>query len=301
MHGCSKAFVLSHLWLLLLTGCGGAPADSVEASPAGEPPAAAGRDFDIQTVGAIRGKVTWSGSAPAIDGYRVHVNPPIGSPPQPKVFRDNPNAPVIDPLSNGVLHAVVFLRGVEPSRAKPWSQPPVTIAMRDRRITVLQGKSTSSVGFVHTGDAVDVVSRDSVFHSLHAGGAAFFTLALPDPDRPRTWRLSSPGPVELSSAAGYYWMRAYLFVDDHPYYARTSPNGSYVLDDIPPGHYELVCWLPEWHEARRERDPESGQVTRVYYGHPVEKVKPVTLKAHDSLAVDFTFATGDFGPLHSQP
>jgi hypothetical protein len=179
---------------------------------------------------------------------------------------------------------------------KPWNQPAVKIEVRDRQIVIEQGTARGPVGFVRRDASVTLVSRDPMFHSLHAGGAAFFTLTLPDAHRARTRALHGTGPVELTSAAGFYWMRAHLFVDEHPYYARTGPDGSYVLDDVPPGKYELVCWLPDWHEARRERDPESGQVTRVYFGHPVEIVKSMIVETGKKAQVSFFYRTGDFGP-----
>jgi hypothetical protein len=238
----------------------------------------------------------WEGALPVVATYRVHINPPIGSPPQPRLYRENPNAPAVDPQAKGVRDAVVFLRGIDATRGKPWDLPPVRIEMRDRRFAVLQGKSSSLIGFVRRGDRVEMVSREARFHSLHAGGAAFFTVPFADANQIAARPLRRKGPVELTSASGYYWMRAHLFVDDHPYYARTGPDGSYALEKVPPGRYELVCWLPEWHEARRERDPESGQITRVYFGHPVEIVKPVTVETGKETGLSFHFKTSDFGP-----
>ena len=66
------------------------------------------------------------------------------------------------------------------------------------------------------------MSREPVFHSVHADGAAFFTLAFPDPHDPLTRQLTEKGIVELTSATGRFAMRAYLFVDEHPYYTQTS-------------------------------------------------------------------------------
>src|SRR2546430_722399 len=63
---------------------------------------------------------------------------------------------------------------------------------------------------------------DQPFYSLHAVGAASFTPPFPDPRRPAFRTLSRQGVVELSSGGGQSWMRAHLFVSDHPYYTRTD-------------------------------------------------------------------------------
>jgi hypothetical protein len=139
-----------------------------------------------------------------------------------------------------------------------------------------------------------MVSREGQFHALHAGGAAFFTLTFPDPDRPRKRRLPSRGLVELSSAAGYYWMRAYLFVDDHPYYTRTDAQGRFHFDRVPPGRYEVVCWHPSWVEKGHDRDPETSLVCRVFFREPVQRPRQVELAPRGSASVEFTLSAADF-------
>jgi hypothetical protein len=226
--------------------------------------------------------------------YRVRTNQFPNNPPLPAVFEANPNAPAVQPRSRGVVGAVVYLKGVDPERARPWDWAPVTVEQRGRQFHVLQGKSATRIGFVRRGDAVTMVSRDPVFHALHAGGAAFFTLAFPDAGRSSVRRLNDKGLVELTSAAGYYWMRAYLFVDDHPYYARTDARGRFTLRGVPPGRYRLVCWLPDWRERRHERDPESGLVTRLYFRPPRTKTKPVTVPPKGTVEGHFHFSGRDF-------
>ena len=116
----------------------------------------------------------------------------------------------------------------------------------------------------------------------------------PDPDRPLTRPLKENGVVELTSAAGYYWMRAYLFVDDHSYYARADKEGRFSLEQVPPGQYEVVCWMPNWQEARHERDPESGLITRLFFRPPVTLVQKVELGKQESKEVRFSPSMRDF-------
>jgi hypothetical protein len=211
------------------------------------------------------------------------------------LFFENPNAPAIASGSGGVAEAVVYLRGLDPRKGKPWNLPEVRIEQRGRRFHILQGKTESHIGFVRRGEAVGMVSRDAFFYSLHAGGAAFFTLTFPEADKPVARRLDRKGLVELTSAAGDFWMRAYLFVDDHPYYARTDSQGRFTLEKVPPGDYELVCWLPSWRVERKERDPESGQVSRIFFGRAVEMVKPVTVKPGGRHRINLSLGAGDIG------
>jgi hypothetical protein len=250
--------------------------------------------FNPATAGTIRGRVSWQGDVPQVPRFEERLNLPPDTPPQPRVVRENPNAPVVDPKTGGVAHAVVFLRGVDPRLARPWDHPLVCVEQRDKRLHVVQGKTIGRVGFVRTGEAVEMVSRETVFHVLHASGAAYFTLTFPDAEQPLRRPFRKKGLVELSSAAGYYWMRAYLFVDDHPYYTQTDEQGRFVLEQVPPGKYEVVCWLPNWKKERHERDPESGLITRLFLGPPAEKAGQVDLRTGESSVIDFVFWAANF-------
>jgi hypothetical protein len=244
--------------------------------------------FDAASAGGVRGRVTWAGPLPDVPSLEVMAYPFGGPVLRQRQSRPNPNAPVIDPQTRGVGNAVVFLRGVEARRARPWDHPPAAVELHSDGFRVRQGEAVGGVGFVRRGEAAMLVSREDVVHGCRARGAAFFTLMFPDRDRPLERRLAERGVVELSSAAGFYWARAYLFVDDHPYYARTDPQGAFALTGVPPGRYELVCWMPNWKVRRREREPEVGTVVRLEFEPPVETVQPLTVSPAEERVVDVT-------------
>jgi hypothetical protein len=273
-------------WFLaavLAAGCGDVPAQP----PATATPRLPAPRFDPATAGSLHGRVTWDGALPAVPPFDVQMNPFANEIFQQRHTRPNPLAPRIDARGRGVADAIVFLRGVDPAAARSWDHPPVRVEQRDCQFLVRQGEQTSGVGFVRRGDPVTLLSCDKAYHSAHAGGAAFFTLTFPDCDQPRVRCLDANGLVELSSAAGYYWMRAYLFVDDHPYYTRTDAEGSYTLPQVPPGNYEAVCWLPYWLPERHERDPESGAIARLFFRPPLEQKQAITLGPAESRGLDF--------------
>ena len=63
------------------------------------------------------------------------------------------------------------------------------------------------------------------------------------------------------------WMKSYIGVMKHPFYAVTGKDGTYEIKGIPPGEYEVEAW----HEK---------------YGKMSAKVQ---LGPKDSKAADFTF------------
>jgi hypothetical protein len=266
-------------WLLLpllaVLGCGDVSAVTKTDSSTRKNEAAS--EFDSASSGTIRGRVLWDGEIPVVAPFELLPNPLAGPVLQKKQIRPNPNVPVIDPSTRALANAVVFLRGVEPRRSRPWNHPPVRVEFRNGEFHIAQGEADSHIGFARCGDEIEMVSRDPFFHGLHANGGAFFSLTFPDLNRPLRRPLKEKGIVELASAAGYFWMRAYLFVDEHPYYTRTDAKGSFVLRQVPPGRYEVVCWIPNWLKARQERDPESGFIARIFFEPPLCRAQVLTV------------------------
>lgn len=66
------------------------------------------------------------------------------------------------------------------------------------------------------------------------------------------------------------WMDGYIHVVDHPYFDVTGPQGTYEINNLPPGEYELSLW----HELKAFR----------------ESVKPVKVKIEPgkTTKIDFT-------------
>ena len=280
--------LIGSLALLCLTGCS---EDEPAADPDAAPPTTSNSAFDAADTGTIEGRVVWNGPVPDVSPIVAISSPDGNLPPDGKLLcrEPNPFAPRIDPDTHGVQEAVVFLRGVDPLRSRPWPHGPVQVETRQRQFQTLQDGIASRVSFVQRGDTIEAVNRDPKYHSLRARGAAFFNLPLVDPDRPTKRRLDKAGVVELSSGAGYPWMHAHLFVADHPYYARTDKEGRFRLEQVPRGSYEIVCWLPSWEIVRKERDPESFQLGRIKFAPPVENTATVVVRRGETDIVGFVW------------
>jgi hypothetical protein len=266
-----------------VTGC---DADA-PLTPPPAPPITASTQFDPTTAGDVIGRVTWDGEIPVVSPFRAPVSPLCEQVRGPKREWPNPNAPRIDAQNRGVGGAVVFLRGVDPRRSAPWGIAPARVELRDYQIRILQGDSDGFVGFVRRGDSIEMESRQGVFHSIQARGADFFALTFPDEGTKRRRLLDHAGVVELSSNAGQFWMHAYLFVDDQPYYARTEPNGRFHLPKTPPGDYDLVCWAPDWREASHEIDADTRLITRLTFRPPLQIVRRVHIEPGGTATMDF--------------
>jgi hypothetical protein len=289
IHRISWCYILAFLAFL---GCDSPPPHHPQLEKAF--PISIGSQFDPSLGSTICGRVIWEEDIPVIPSFEVWSIQLSLDGTREKRLEPNPNAPAVDAKTRGIANAVVFLREVDLLKSKPWDHLPVRVEMRDRQFHILQGDTDSRIGFVRRGDSVEMVSRESVFHSLHAAGASFFTLPFPDPDDPDSRHLNARGIVELTSAAGYYAMRAYLFVDDHPYYTKTDAEGRFVLEQVPPGEYEVVGWMPNWNKESHERDPETAIISRLFFHPPAKQTQSILLRPKETRELNFQFSARSF-------
>ena len=70
-----------------------------------------------------------------------------------------------------------------------------------------------------------------------------------------------------------------------PYYALTGADGSFRLENVPPGSYRLVMW----HEgvAITRTDREKGVPTRYAYEAPYRETMQVTVSPKSRTQADF--------------
>ena len=69
-----------------------------------------------------------------------------------------------------------------------------------------------------------------------------FNIAQPAGTPDRLKRFSDKeGPIELRCDF-HRWMRAYIFVMEHPFFAITDPQGRFHIKNLPPGEYTLATW-----------------------------------------------------------
>lgn len=278
--------LLMLLHLALVNGCTDEPLQEQQRV---HEAATLGEQFDKAATGSIMGSVTWQGDLPDVPPFKI-----FGLPGQylfdVRKDQPNPNLPRIQPSTLAVQDAIVFLRNVDPKRSRPWDHAPVRIEQRDRHLRIRQGDVESNVGFVRAGDAIAISNCDNHFHMLRGRGEAFFSMPFTDPKLPGRRVLDRPGLVELSSGAFFFWMRGYLLVDHHSYYTRTDERGAFALDKVPVGTHELVCWLPNWKVAKKNRDPETGLIIQVEFERPLELTRAVTVDAGQTHETPFTMS-----------
>jgi hypothetical protein len=157
--------------------------------------------------------------------------------------------------------AIVLLEGVE--AGKPFELSVPLIEARDCQLAPF-------MTIVRNGLAVEVINMDPVMHdiqgyetSIEAGARVLFNTPLVMNHQHHRGDIhamhnhapgkSLVGPLYLNRGrrtfymqCGFHaYMESWAMAVNNPYYALTDANGSYKIDNIPPGTYQLVVWHPQ--------------------------------------------------------
>ena len=61
----------------------------------------------------------------------------------------------------------------------------------------------------------------------------------------------------------HFWMSGYIHVLRHPFYSLTGDSGTFTINDIPPGTYQLEAWHETLEAQTQEVTVEAGKLTKI--------------------------------------
>ena len=223
-----------------------------------EEPALPLATVDEASGATISGKILFTGEKPVMPSIDMSANPMCER--QHKTPQLAETA-VINP--NGtVRYAFVWLRDGLPKAR--WA-PPSTNVILDQNGCVYR----PHVLALMVGQQLEIDNSDPVNHNVHA--EAQINVAWNEsqpPQADKKFKMFSRQEIMFPVTCSVHpWMRAFMSVVSHPFFAVTGEDGTFVLKGVPPGTYTV--------EAIHEK-----------FG---PKTASVTVAAHDSRTVDFTY------------
>jgi hypothetical protein len=221
---------------LLLCACGRTkPPAAVETKPAVEY-----FQVDPATAATVQGKVTFEGKRPAARRISMDAE---------EACEKLHKTPVLEELvstakDGGLANALVYVKSGLEGKHFPTPQQAVVLDQTGCQFV-------PRVIAVQAGQMLEVKNSDPVSHNIH-----------PMPKNNRDWNQQQPpGSPDLKRRFAYpevmipvkcnvhNWMRTYIGVIEHPYFAVTTDKGEFKLDNLPPGEYTIAVW----HEAADEQ------------------------------------------------
>jgi hypothetical protein len=223
-----SVFALLHM---AVTACGGAADDT---GPRDAATAAA--PVEIADPGVIVGNVAFTGTPPAPE--------PIDMRSEPACLEKHADAPrryVVQVNENGTLRDVfVYVReGLDmtfptPAEARELDQEG---CIYRPHIVGLQ-----------TGQTLSIHNSDPVLHNVNTRPSINrgFNISQPREGMTSQRSFSSPEIMIPVRCDVHGWMHAYIAVLDHPYFAVTGEDGSFRIENLPPGDYVIETWHEQY-------------------------------------------------------
>jgi plastocyanin len=147
--------------------------------------------------------------------------------------------------ANGIRNVVVSLHGVPAGSKAP---TPIAPPKMDQKQCVFVPR----VVIVPVGGTVEFLNSDRLLHNVRGGGKENppFNRAQP---HARTIAIGFKSPEVLRVDCDLHsWMRGWIVVAEHPFYAVTNEEGEFVFENIPPGKYKLQAWQEVLGRANQE-------------------------------------------------
>ena len=181
--------------------------------------------------GSLTGRVNFQGKSPKKKTLRMNADPVCGSshktPPYRQSFVIN---------DEGYLkNVMVYLNNI-----KYDGNPPETRAVLDQNGCMY----SPHVQGMMAGQELLIKNSDATLHNIHGLPKinSEFNFAMPKVVKEKALKINKAEHPIYIKCDVHPWMKSYVSVFDHPYFAVTDDSGYYKIDNIPPGTYEIVAW-----------------------------------------------------------
>jgi plastocyanin len=240
--------------LFLLAACGGGPQAKTE-TQASLPEA----HVDSATAGTITGRILFKGEAPVMPVIDMSSNPQCE-----RQHHSPVRAEVVVVNGNGTLKNVfVWIKaGLPPAR---WT-PPAEAARLEQNGCVYQPHMLG----IMKGQRLEILNDDPVNHNVHAESVVNPAWNESQPPRAehKFKQFDSEEVLFPFTCSVHPWMRSYLGVSPHPFFAVTGEEGTFTLKGVPPGTYTIEAVHEKYgkKEGQLTLAPSGSAVMEFTYG-----------------------------------
>jgi plastocyanin len=115
------------------------------------------------------------------------------------------------------------------------------------------------------GQTLKVRNNDSTLHNIHSLSETSnnFNLGQPKAGMEFDFQLRQPEVMLRIKCDVHPWMLGYIGIKSHPYFAVTGDGGSFRLDNVPAGSYNLQAWQEKLGTVDQRITVKDGETVTV--------------------------------------
>ena len=221
-------------------------------APVAAGPASASTSAGDTGSGAIVGKVSFSGTVPPPQRVKLSADPKCAA-----THKDGLERQPIKVKDGGLADVLVYVKS---GIGAPYSAPPQPVLLDQ-----IGCEYHPSMVAVMVGQPLRIRNSDDTLHNIHPRPTMNkeFNIGQPRKGMEVTKSFEKPELLIPTGCDVHPWMRAYISVLAHPFFAVTKEDGSYEIRALPDGEYEVEAVHSQLKSATGKVSVKDGKTSRL--------------------------------------
>jgi hypothetical protein len=201
--------------------------------------------------GSLIGRVNFEGIDKKKKTLKMDADPVCGASHKTPVYRES----FVLSEDGYLKNVIVFLNNV-----KYDGEVSTTQAVIDQKGCIY----SPHVQGIMAGQELLIKNSDATLHNIHGLPKinSEFNFAMPKVVKEKAIKIDKVENYIKIKCDVHPWMTSYVSVFDHPFFSVTDDTGSFKIENIPPGEYEVIAWQEKFKDKKtKEWKTLSATVT----------------------------------------
>lgn len=139
---------------------------------------------------------------------------------------------------------------------------------------------TPRIQGVVAGQTIDIVNGDQTLHNVHTykGAESWFNKPQIKGSDPIGQEMPDEPKMIKFTCDVHPWMRGFVIVTSHPFFATSGADGSYTIEKVPAGDYIIEAWHPHYGLKTAKVKVEDGKPVTVDFTYDGSEPEPAENK-----------------------